>query len=322
MNQWLLITCRCFCFVFVFAFAFVGDAYAEFSLNFQAFDPDRSKITPYANCMSDCTGSAINRGMTKFLTMSGVQDWQGPEYVFLDTEGNAYAYGNVPSGVEGTYYQHMIVGDPMDGMIQEVYVATTSDNMHRSGTLTGGVDPCPNRESSCGKITKSIPEDWGQHVEMLGPADRSGNGVVNVEKVLVYQIVSDGQMHSEFKKDKFGKKPLITQFINAPGINSFVSIDMRNSSYDDASTPGVMMNIMSVYSADGWKVEFNNGKDIQKSTLDAGLYTFDKTATDANGVGSKYDYVNGDYDHTSIEWSSYYEDLDSNIWAYDIYKPQ
>lgn len=290
---------------------------ADFVMNFQSDNnPGQGLETKLYCYSSSCSTGGTEQ--TPFL-MYGNSDWQGAEHVFVDTEGNFYALGEQPNGAEGTTYQHMIVGSPMDGMLQEVYIAVSGGG-RASSTLSGGEDPCPNRIDSC---WWEVPDNKGHQAKILEDSSVSGNGVVNVERVLVYQIVSDGEMYSEFKKDQFYQKPYIMQSLNTADMTHFVSIDMRNSTYDDMNTAGVMMNFMTVNDGNGWSMDFNNWEDVQDAKITAGKYTFDKGAVNSNGVGSTYHYAEGEYDHTSVEWAAYFDTEDTtNIWSYGLFKPE
>lgn len=125
----------------------------------------------------------------------------------------------------GLTYYHVIMGDLTDGFIQDVYI------QRGFGSFQGG----PGSAVGGGTTNDDNP---------LGPT--SATGQANPRKVLVRQVVSDGEIYMDFTKDKFDRKPKITQMLTLPDMSSLFQIDMSNSNYSDNTTPGLVYYTLSL----------------------------------------------------------------------------
>jgi len=205
----------------------------------------------------------------------------------------------------GAIYYHLIVGSEADGFIQETYIQAGYANFPGgSGSAVGGAG-----NASGGNGRDPLSRD---------PDISTANALANPRRVLVRQIVSDGEINMEYLKDRFDRKALISQSIITPQINTDFSIDMRNSGYDDTNTVGVIENILNLSGIE--QGTFDMASDIQNSTVTGGLYTY----TDGFGFGGSngdYDYVDGNYDHKNQNWGDYFDINQDNPWSYDINKP-
>ena len=205
----------------------------------------------------------------------------------------------------GAIYYHLIVGSEADGFIQETYIQAgygyfqggTSSAVGGAGNSSGGngVDPLNSN-----------------------PDIDTANAEATPKRVLVRQIVSDGEMTMEYLKDRYDRKARISQTLNNSEINADFSIDMRNSSFGDANTVGAITNTMNL---SGIGIAgFDMSNDIQNSTVTGGLYTY----TDGLGYGGAdgtYNYIDGHYDHKDQNWDRYFDVNQINPWSYPGNKP-
>ncbi len=228
-------------------------------------------------------GSSI-AGTTPFLMRGGLQL---PEIV-IDPD-------------TGLSYFHIIMGDPTTGFVQEVYIQRGYGSFQGgSGSAVGG--------GGFG----------GNNADPLG--DDAANGKANPRKVLVRQIVSDGEIYIDFIKDKFDRKPKVTQMLTLPDMTSIFQIDMSNSSYGDDTTPGVVFYTTSL--ADDYQDSggFNFINDIDKSTIDGGRYTY-TNGTGPGGSAGTYTYAEGGFDVDNITWEAYFDFDFTNQWGYSTNRP-
>ena len=187
---------------------------AEFLMNF----------TPAGTGVMSTTGihgGSTITGQTPFLKDGG---FELPEIVTDPTNGRSY--------------YHLTVGSMADGFIQEVYIErgfTGFPNGNLGSASAGAGDASGGNGRDPLDVTHTIV---------------TGNGSGNPNRVIIRQLHSDGESMMEFVKDKYDYKPHITHVVNAPDITLQVDIDMRNSTYNNATTPGIMTNTMSLWGPD------------------------------------------------------------------------
>lgn len=272
---------------YCFLFSLIGSslpqlASAEFALNFEPVHP----VTQISDWVTHGDARLLNQ--TPFLRR-GILEL--PELV-SDPE-------------TGAIYYHLIVGSEADGFIQETYIQAGYANFPGgSSSAVGGAG-----NASGGNGLDPLSRD---------PSISTANALANPRRVLVRQIVSDGEINMEYLKDRFDRKALINQSISTAKIDSDFSIDMRNSSYDDANTAGVIENIINLSGVE--QGTFDMAIDSQNSNVTGGRYTY----TDGLGFGGSdgiYDYVDGNYDHKNQNWGDYFDINQDNPWSYNINKP-
>jgi len=205
----------------------------------------------------------------------------------------------------GAIYYHLIVGSEADGFIQETYIqAGYAYYPGGSGSAVGGAG-----NSSGGNGLDPLNSN---------PDISAANAAATPKRVLVRQIVSDGEISMEYLKDRYDRKARISQALTTAEINADFSIDMRNSSFGDANTVGaiaITMNLSSI----GIGV-FDMSNDTQNSTVTGGLYTY----TDGRGYGGSdgaYNYIDSHYNHKDQNWDRYFDTNQINPWAYPGNKP-
>lgn len=223
----------------------------------------------------------------------------------------------------GLEYYHMIIGDPADGFVQEVYIQrSASFGVFGTGwDVQGGVG---GLSSASGGAPDDNDGESGNGTDPLDiTALATGTGSGNPNRVIMRQIVNDGEMSMEFLKDKYDRKPVIAQSLDAPDITSSVVIDMRNSTYSDMNTTGTMLNTMSLLGPDAPQdqANFDMANDAQNSFVDAGRYTY-TTGAGPGGSGGSYNYLGvGTVDMTTISWENFFNPDTSGPWSFTTNRP-
>ncbi len=193
------------------------------------------------------------------------------------------------------------MGDPASGFAQDVYIERGFTRFQGGeGSAVGG-----------GGL-------GGNNVDPFGPT--SGTGEANPRKVLIRQIISDDEISMDFTKDKFDRKPVITQMLTPSDMSSFFQLDMSNSSYDDDTTPGILSYNMSLADDFQDQADFNFATDIQDSTVTGGRFTY----TDGFGPGGSdgtYTYEGGNFDQAAVTWEVYFDHSMANQWGYARNRP-
>ena len=261
-------------------------ARAEFELNFQP-----NKVTGHIKTWGThgCDACKV-LDQTPFLTAGPLEL---PELV-ADPE-------------TGAIYYHLIVGSEADGFIQETYIQAGYDTGLFPGGSSSAVGGAGNKRGGNGQDPLNSTPDIS-----------TANAEATPKRVLVRQIVSDGEMTMEYLKDRYDRKARISQALNNTEINADFSIDMRNSSFGDANTVGAIANTMNL---SGIGIgSFDMSTDTQNSTVTGGLYTY----TDGRGYGGAdgtYNYIDGHYDHKDQNWERYFDINQINPWSYNANKP-
>ncbi len=202
----------------------------------------------------------------------------------------------------GLDYYHIIMGDPASGFMQEVYIER-------------GFSSFPN-----GNVGSAVGGggNGGNNIDPLGPD--AANGKANPRKVLVRQVISDGEIYMDFTKDKFDRKPKITQILTLPDMSSIFQLDMSNSSYGDDLTPGILSYTMQLADDYQDQANFNFATDVQNSNVTGGRYTYVNGAGPGGSDGT-YTYDNGNFDVDAISWEAYFDHSLSNPWSNTVNRP-
>lgn len=237
------------------------------------------------------------------------------------------------------YYYHMILGDFGSGFIQESYVQMgfgSYGNQYEPWTPT-------TRKSASGGFGLYTPSWEDPNTLILGngydPLDVnttnttnnanikaanvvSGNGTANPNRVIVRQILTDGEIMMEFLKDRYEYKPRISQAIMTPDFESLFEIDMRAVRYDDLTTPSPITNTMQLWGADapGDAAAWDFSTDSVKSTYNGGKFRYFEGAGPGGAEGT-YEYISGSFDQTAQDWKSYFDMYAQNPWAFEEAKP-
>ncbi len=260
---------------------------------------------------------------------------------------------------QGTYtdpntqisYWHMIVGDPASGFAMESYTPLINSFESTSGGR-------PSRIFQRGQESLETRSGNGWDPLGLNPAndfDYTGNASGDPTKTIMRQILGgswdadtntwsceeNDEYCSEFLKDRFLFKPLITQQINDSDFIHKFSLDMSQITYDDDTTPGEIINTVVII--DPEMPEFDpkagdfkmDNENIEISMPDSGIsklnpnvtggrYTYNQCEnpqfsrgiehcwqnTDINDWDYQegtYSYIEGDADVLNYEWDMYWD---------------
>jgi hypothetical protein len=283
---------------------------------------------------------------TPFLTQdswysNGQDHWQLPQVVSW----------------KGVDYYHIIVGSEADGFIQETWIPL-GYSMDFSGTagrpanspVTWGFAVNQYKSGGCGTVcdtwhsasagdSRIVAGGGNGPIKVAGNAEypltaptgkNSGNGSGNPSRVLIRQKLITPELTVEFLKDKFDKKPVITQDLKTADIRSYVKIDMSNSDYNTASTAGAMTNTLTSPSGNvpvSFDVHVNS--QAGHSHVNAGQYTYTpgtpgplSEGFDWGGANGTYTYAEGGFDVNAVDWSRYFDSSWSNPWAFTKYRPE
>lgn len=191
----------------------------------------------------------------------------------------------------GNGYFHVIVGKETEDFVMEWYIR--SSGSHDSALSTGYLDNIDNP---------------------LGPDVRdTGNGAGNPRTVHMRAIIKDAGIEQEFYKPFNEYKPKITQNINDDGMESVFSVDMTNISYSDMTTPGTVVNRVTITDADipSASAMFDMA-DSPNSHVTAGLYTH------GGGEFKNYSYAEDTFNVYEVRWIDFCDpeqnpDHDCNI---------
>jgi hypothetical protein len=283
----------------------VNSARAEFTLNFQPKGSGTFTTSATHSGLSQDNGTQT--GQTNYLMGTSLER---PEIVTDPDNGN-------------TYY-HMIVGDLATGFIQETYIqmgygnygATALGEPADSASASGGVSSF-DRTTVLG--TGYDPLDANKN--SMAQAVISGNGTANPNRVIMRQIVSDGEVMMEYLKDKYANKARISQMMVATDITANFDLDMRNSTFADASTVGIITNTMQLW-GQGVPYDssvFDMAKDAPNAVVNGGKYTY-TTGSGFGGSEGTYNYSDGGFDQTAVDWASYMDPMLSNPWSFSSAK--
>ncbi len=227
----------------------------------------------------------------------------------------------VTDAATGKDYYHMIVGDLADGFIQESYVELGFGGYGNPG------EPANAASASGGDGAYNSVTTFGNGFAPLAP--NAGNGSGNPTRIIMRQIVNDGEIMMEFLKDGFDSKPKISQILVAPDITTFFDVDMRGISYSDDTTVAPMINTVQLQ-GEGVPTDLSGDFDMSINSADnfinAGKYIY----TDGIGFGGSegtYNYSDGGFDHEAINWTEYLDRSTDglgnpvNPWAFESAKP-
>jgi hypothetical protein len=258
---------------------------AEFAMNFTPINAGAGITT---NSVIGCSNVS---GQTPFLMAApGSCSINTPEIVFDPSTG--------------LNYYHMIVGSAAEGFIQESFIQT--------GVIAGTILSCAG--NSCSTNLNNMDPLGGTGLYY------TGNGASNPRGTIIRQIISDGEIVMEFLKDKYDRKPLITQTIITSEIFSTFRFDMRNSTYSDMNTPGLITNTLTF--SDPGIGSFDMARDAPDAHITGGRYTY-TNGTGNGGSQGTYNYIEGGGGITSSDWTGYMDRQDTrNIWTFGTYKPQ
>lgn len=296
---------------------FGPDIKAELTLNFQK-DNENSYFS---------TCAARYGGVDCYLGTSGEAEPFSPfnEQSRFLSNNTGYYPEIVTDPNTGLEYWHMVIGEVKageDGFAMEVYIEKGgTGNNFRSiscGGFGGGHSASGGELCASVKTISTFEGNGSDPLEtnMDGRNIDSGNGSANPNKVIMRQLIVQGDLTMEFVKNQFSQKPLITQVIDDTEINMNFSLNMGNSTYNDQSTAAIIVNTLDLKTGDSIG-DFDMADDAEKSNVTAGRYIY----TGGIGLGQyggNYTYVEGGGDPYSVAWEDYFDaNSPDNIWSFD-----
>jgi len=337
---------------------------AGFELSFSAHSTPSGRGGEFIDPVHSNASAGADRldflpGQTDFLTANAwgtangtpstydeIERWQMPEVVVID----------------GKNYYHIVMGNLADGFIQETYIQMGYAFANSNATQpTASASMVPiNGWSSASAGEGMVTKDNGR-VDFAGNAHNplaadAGNGSANPNKVIVWQINTDGEMYQEFKKESRAFKPVITQSIYRYGeIDAMFKIDMSNSTYADSGLEAKgIVNTLQLFGdnlaappAVGWNPDWGvapiDSANFEMKTVGGvhvvtgagagsnvdvtgGKYVYVETAdslTTPGGSSGEYIYSNGSATVHSADWASFFraDDVSGNPWSYETFRP-
>lgn len=284
---------------------------------------------------------------------SGTNPFQHTQTPWLQ-EGGLQLPEIVTDPSNGKKYYHMIMGSMADGFLQEVYVqmdgvvdyapgAYADGHTANRYTLANGcttrcwnVDGTPSGGN--GDVILAPGQQWDRRVVDAANGSRpldadAGNASGDPSKMIMRQILSSGELYTEFLKDGYLTKPRITMAINAPDMTMQFDVDMRTVTYDDSGAVVQMHNKMWLNGAylPPNLGNFDMATDTQQSSVTAGQYIYTPGAPTAGvgeGGGGTYTYENGSFDVGTTDWGVFLDSnwnadpAKNNPWSYPDGKPQ
>jgi hypothetical protein len=242
--------------------------------------------------------------------------------------------------INGTYYFHVLVGDPASGFAQESYTrygasaystATGSGLQGAFSPDSGGNQTLNNSTvpaNCCTSLATSLSNNFAwmaNNSNMSNPLANetiSGNGTGNPSNTVFRMVLTspNGDMSLEVDKPFLDMKPLISQTVQDGNMTAVFVADMRGISYQDKNTPIAITNnvVINDPSIPGAGAANFTMASAQQSDVTAGRYTFtpgtgwnNPNGWDAPnssfGVGT-YSYFGAPvgYDVNAVDWTQFF----------------
>lgn len=237
--------------------------------------------------------------------------------------------------VNGNSYYHMIVGDFADGFIQESFIQMgfggygNPDEPANSASASGGTEAGAgdyNSDTTFGNGYDPLDMD----VDAAAKAVASGNGTGNPNRVIMRQIINDGEIMMEFRKSTYLHKPKLSQMIMAPDMTALFDIDMSAIDYNTDDATPIIVNTMQLwgddvlYDASAFDMSKKRGDNplvtgVEDSYVSAGDYLY-YDGTDFGGSGGRYSYSDGSFDHEALSWKDFFDPYEHNPWNFEMGK--
>lgn len=215
------------------------DSKAAFELN---FNPNTTTGHSYSSTGNDFNYSCNMSFGANFNCSTGGFGSDFQDFGSHDDGTSAYqrifSYG-------GKNYYHVIIGDVGDSFRTEYMIEASSSWGQYWGGWGGG--PASASAYTAGSLNGCSTNTC--EYNMINPYDanatdyqRTGTGTGNPNRVVMRQILDDGESYNEFLKGAsaggdssayFDKKPLIIQTITNPNISMNYTLDMRSKTYSD-----------------------------------------------------------------------------------------
>lgn len=205
---------------------------------------------------------------------------------------------------DGAQWWHVIIGLPGQSFVQESYIKVRSGtgNDDDQGPISDGIG---NTTASFGSINAHDPR---------GPATFSGSGTGNPKSTMFRQVLNSQGMIQDLTKASFTQKHKLTQSMSGQNADINFVLDMTNSNFDTATTPGIMTNRLTVNDAGFNDIpEFPNTFPTTSTPPDSQQFDVALDGDTVRVSGGKYRYVTyGQYEGEAKGF---------DIFAYDWDKP-
>ena len=215
--------------------------------------------------------------------------------------------------IGGEAYYHLILGQPVDGFAQEVFIKTLS-----SLSFPGG----PSSDSagkSCFVSNNFDCQGFANNARtpLNSDSSTSGNGSGNPNRVVMRQIMRDsaGEFSQEFLKANLTTKPIISQDHKTAEVTAKFVLNMSAIDYNTIDQAGVLTNTVQVldptipagsgnYSYATHAQSYPGPGANINSTVTGGKYIF--TPTRVGLPGGVYTYDEGsNYPVAEVNWESF-----------------
>ncbi len=290
----------------------IPDTNAEFALNFK---PLTSGVT-YQSWGDDDENGHFSCNEMSFQSNRNCK-YDETDYAHDD---NTPMYQRIfrsttPGATNGKYYWHVIIGDYYDqgnnptntqGFYLEYIIEASSGNRFDDHIGT-----------AASASTTWVSGNTGENIGGLEVYDSGTNGTytssgyANPKRVIMRQIMEDGETRSTFLKDSFENKPFISQTVvdykvtdPSTNVDNEFTLDMRMIDYDTYDNTGVIMN--NITNLSGGNEAANQGDydttdatytphmfNQEDAVVTAGKFTW---TTGSGNLGAKgtYTYYNED----------------------------
>lgn len=241
----------------------------------------------------------------------------------------------VVTGADGFSYFHMIIGgvdssgNPIvPSAANESTIPFAQEVFIRQQSGFGANCNSANCSFSGGNI-QGFSSGGGNGYDPLAnnmSSGSTGNRTGFPTRVIIKEVLNDGDFSQVFLKDKLAQKPKITQNITASDISVLYELDMSNSAYNSNTTPGIMTNkvtflgvnagILGNFDVNGPGNSFVTANaQAGKTNITGGRYTFVEGtagASDIFGQGT-YTYVSGDDAAANLDWDAFRNDAQNPL---------
>ncbi len=308
--------------LFLHCLFFTPESKAQFTLDFQKDDVNSyfstcaSRFSGRNNCFLD-----ENNEVAPFNSAN-----EQSRFLSNNTLLNPEIVTDPNTGLE---YWHMVIGEIKpgeDGFVMEIYIEKGGGSNNFRPFSCGGFGG--GHSASGGTLCTSVNtvstfEGNGGDPLGTGLDGRnidSGNASGNPNKVIMRQLIVEGEVTMEFLKGQFSQKPRISQTINNSSIRMDFTLDMSNSNYNEQNIAAEIVNTLDLKTDDSLG-DFDMATDAQQSNVTAGRYVY----TGGTGLGQydgNYDYSEESIAPSNINWENFFDpNLPENIWSFDDNKP-
>lgn len=256
------------------------------------------------NFKADNTGTMV----TNMHRANSQPNW-GHTAVMVDGNNQVAIGETVIHPTTFKVYKHFIIGDLNDGFIQEVYIEDTGGACFAQF--------CWDKVAAGG-----VHSLYGSNTDPLGSnVSLTGNATGNPSRVIVRQVLNDGQVHQEYIKKEFDKKAKVSQTITEAGVmQNHFEIDFSHIALNQFASPTKVTNTINFDDPTVQDFDMDN-MATEGVDINAGKYIY----IDGAGTGgSSGTYLYLDSSETVIDsaWSNYFDFTESNPWMDNTNKPK